>query len=153
MYQIDPRRRDIILEDLRLITVESNEAERSVAVIGDLVKAIVDALLKAGKNANFKAQNIYFDDGKKDFITDFELYENERLFHIVEAKGSTGLAGAKDQLEKQLLKSHCKHGCITDGYHWQFVMIEENKAKFDGMPFSLAFQIDEIAAKIFSYLS
>lgn len=146
---INPTYKEFVLESLKLITIDSNEAERSTAVIGDVVKIVILSLINSGIKANFKAQNIYFTENKKDFITDFELYANKSLFHIIEAKGQTGLASAKDQITTQLKKSSCENGCITDGFTWQFVRLNDaQELEYVGNPLLLEVHLDIIINKI-----
>lgn len=159
--QINPNHKEFILESLTLIDIESNEQERSIALIGDVIKAIVLALKKSGYKSYFKAQNIYFHKNKKDFITDFEIYAESSLFHIIEAKGSYGTSGAKEQIKMQMIKTNCQNGCITDGFSWQFVRLisntnSENKqvldVEFVGSPIFLKNELDYIFDYIFKCL-
>lgn len=153
--KVNPERRKIILENMQLIKINSNESERSIAVIGEVVTATIITMRQAGiTSAEFRAQNIFFSpDAKREFITDFELYANAKLFHIIEAKGSTGLAGAIPQIQEQLIKTKCNNGCITDGYIWQFVQLIDKELIFNGSPLCMPIQIDEIFARIFSALN
>lgn len=149
IIKLDSIRKTIILEDIGLINIESNEVERSIALIDELIKAVISSLIKSGHKASFKAQNIYYDGSKKDFITDFELFSDSKLFHIIEAKGSTGLAGAKEQIRQQLINTNCNSGCITDGFNWQFVTLNKDQSlDFVGGPLFLQIQIDLIFDKI-----
>lgn len=146
---VNPAIKTILKESLHLVTIQSNEAERSTALIGDVVKGVVLALRNAGVNASFKAQNIFFNDSKREFITDFELHCGKVLFHIIEAKGDCGLAGGVSQIKEQLSKTGCKNGCITDGFFWQFVSLENEVFQLVGTPLSMETQMDQIFSNIF----
>ncbi len=134
----DWRKKDI-LDGFQFLGIEVNEAMRSYTIIGTIVLHVC----KQDPTYRYLIQNI--DNG---IITDFEVFKNGKLIHILEVKGHVKKPSMIEQLKKYLETRSCKRGCLTDGYLWQFYLLENGELIKNGDVLFSKLQLDEIVEKI-----
>jgi hypothetical protein len=136
---LHPWRKDDVLESLRRLDPTANESTRTHKVIAVLLGHII----KQDSSYDYNCQNL-----EQGLITDFEIFKEKSLIHIIEAKVSLGNEKATDQLKKYLIHRDCGRGCISDGYFWQFYTIKDQSLDRWGETLYTKYNLDEIVEKI-----